>query len=274
MEIKLSLGHLYPTIVRERLVAGFRLSESVYPPRLKTPKHSHERACFSLVLSGVSVQTYGLKSRERKPNTMLFYPPDESHSESFGEMGSRIFSVEVGSESLQRLREFLTPRNESLVFEGGLLNWLAKRLYSEFDNSDRVAPLVIEGLTLQILAEAFSRKPEASTPRPPRWLVLAKELIRSEFTEDLTLGEIALQVGVHPVYLASAFRKSYGCTVGEYVRKLRIDFAINELIFSDTPLAQIAVAAGFANQSHFSKVFKRQTGLTPGEYRNSSRSSS
>jgi AraC family transcriptional regulator len=273
MEIKLSLGQIHQTIRKERLVAGFRLSESVYPPDLKTPMHSHQLACFCLVLSGASQQTYGLKSRDRKPNTMLFYPPDESHSERFGRTGSRIFSLEISPEWLQKVREFSTVRSESLVFEGGLLGWLAKRLYREFRHSDRVTPLAIEGIALEILAEVSRRDPEVGTQKPPRWLLQAKDLIHSQFAQDLSLGGIAMQVGVHPVYLASLFRKSFGCTVGEYVRKLRIEFAINELIFSDFPLAQIAVVAGFANQSHFNKVFKQQTGLTPGEYRAASRSS-
>ena len=273
MEIKLSLGQIRRTVVKEWHVAGVRLSESVSPPHLKTPKHSHQHACFCLVVSGASLQTYGLKSRERKPGTMLFYPPDESHLESFGKSGSQIFSMEIGPEWMQKLGEYSTLQNESRVFEGGLLRWLANRLYREFHNSDFVTTLAIEGLALEILAEASRRKPEVLTHKPPRWLVQAKDLIHSEFSEDLSLGDIAVRVGVHPVYLASAFRKSYGFTVGEYVRKLRIEFAINELIFSDTPLAQIAVVAGFANQSHFSKVFKQRTGMTPGEYRSSSRSS-
>ena len=272
MELKLALGEFGPTIVKESLVAGLRLSESAYPPFLKTPKHCHKNACFSLILSGHSSQTYGQNTRERKPSTMLFYSTEESHSESFARVGSRIFSIEIGHQWSHKLREAVTLRNESLVFEGGLLNFLARRVYHEFHNSDQVTPLAIEGLVLEIFAEMSRRKPDISTTRPPRWLTHAKDLIHSGFLDSSSLSEIAVQVGVHPVYLAGAFRRYYGCTVGEYVRKLRIEFAMNQLIFSDTPLAQIAVTAGFANQSHFNKMFKRQTGVTPGVYRTSARS--
>src|SRR5215216_3834248 len=267
MEIKLSLGQIRQTVVKECRVAQLRLSESVYPAHLKTPKHSHQHACFCLVLSGASLQTYGLNTRERKPNTMLFYSPDETHYETFGESGSRIFSVEIGSEWLHRYRECSSIQIESQMFEGGLLSWLAGRLYREFYNSDTVAPLAIEGLMLEILAEASRYRTRFLTHRPPGWLARAKDLIHSEFSQDLSLDNIAGRVGVHPVYLASAFRRYYGYTVGEYLRKLRIEFAQNEIISSDFPLAQIAVAAGFANQAHFTKVFKQQTGMTPGKYR-------
>ena len=69
------------------------------------------------------------------------------------------------------------------------------------------------------------------------------------------------------MHLARAFRKHFGCTPGEYVRHLRIEFASRELSKSDTPLVEIALAAGFAHQSHFSRIFKRQTGMTPSAFR-------
>jgi AraC family transcriptional regulator len=71
---------------------------------------------------------------------------------------------------------------------------------------------------------------------------------------------------VHPVYLATAFRQHYRTTVGDYIRTLRIDFACREMLRSDRPLAEIAMEAGFADQSHFSKAFKRIVGVPPSEY--------
>ncbi len=83
----------------------------------------------------------------------------------------------------------------------------------------------------------------------------------------LTLAAIASVVGMHPVYLAREFRKHFRCTVGQYQRRLRIESACLEISRSDTPLAEVAAAVGFYDQSHFSRTFKRITGLTPAEYR-------
>src|ERR1044071_7739563 len=118
MTMTLNLGQIRSTIIKECQVAGFRLSESLYPANLITPKHCHQLACFSLILSGASQQTYGLRSRERSPNTMLFYPPGEVHSERFAGSGSRIFSIEMNAEWLQRLRDYVSVQDQSLVFEG------------------------------------------------------------------------------------------------------------------------------------------------------------
>lgn len=78
---------------------------------------------------------------------------------------------------------------------------------------------------------------------------------------------MARSVGVHPVHLATTFRRHFGSTIGEYVRRLRIDFATRQIASSEESLCNIALAAGFADQSHFSKVFRQQTGMTPGVFR-------
>jgi AraC family transcriptional regulator len=85
--------------------------------------------------------------------------------------------------------------------------------------------------------------------------------------EGVTLSALASAVGLHPVYVARAFRARYGCAVGEYARRLRIGRAARELADGTQPLAVIAAQAGFADQSHFSRVFRRHTGLSPSAYR-------
>ena len=72
---------------------------------------------------------------------------------------------------------------------------------------------------------------------------------------------------VHPVYLAGKFRRHYGASVGEYVRRLRLKTACRELSHSDAPLSDIAAGVGFYDQSHFTNACKRLTGMTPAQYR-------
>ena len=81
------------------------------------------------------------------------------------------------------------------------------------------------------------------------------------------LVELALDIGVHPVHLARVFRKNFDCTVGEFVRRLRIERACKEIAESSAPISEIALALGFYDQSHFSNTFKRFTGMTPAAYR-------
>jgi AraC family transcriptional regulator len=140
-------------------------------------------------------------------------------------------------------------------------------MYQEFRQADEASVLAIEGIALE-LAAAFGRASSSLSERhPPRWLVHARELLHARFSDPLSLSEIAAEVHVHPVHLARVFRRVYGSTVGEYVRRLRVEFASQQLLTSDSPLSAIAHQAGFSHQSHFSTTFKRFVGATPAEYR-------
>jgi AraC family transcriptional regulator len=71
---------------------------------------------------------------------------------------------------------------------------------------------------------------------------------------------------VHSVHLARQFKRTFGWTVGDYVRRLRVEFVCQQLE-TGKPLAELALRAGFSDQSHLTRIFKRFTGQTPGEYR-------
>jgi AraC family transcriptional regulator len=107
---------------------------------------------------------------------------------------------------------------------------------------------------------------------PPRWLLRARDLLHARFTQNLSLDEIASEAGVHPVHLARVFRRHFECTPGDYLRKLRVESACRQLTSSDMPLSEIALSAGFADQSHFTKNFRRLMQMTPGEFRRNFRS--
>jgi AraC family transcriptional regulator len=270
MSLKLPDGHFYGETLENREVAGFRLTETVYHPHVELPKHSHGRPYYCFILRGVYDEIYGKRGRVCRRSMLVYHPPGEVHSQHFNDSAGRLFRVEMSPAWLERVREMTAALDDPAEFHGGALPWLAAKLYREFREMDEVSPLAIEGLTLELVA-ATSRQQRAaiaSVRKPPRWLKEAREMIHARSCgERLTLSEIAQAVGVHPVYLAREFRRVYRCTVGEYVRRLRIEFACREIVRSDAPLVDIAAAAGFYDQSHFSRTFKRHVGLTPAQYR-------
>jgi AraC family transcriptional regulator len=101
----------------------------------------------------------------------------------------------------------------------------------------------------------------------PAWLDRALELLCECYRESLTLEEIARQVSVHPIHLSRVFRKHYGCTIGEFTNRLRVQHACRSLSAGWADLADVASDAGFADQSHLGRIFKSCTGETPGKFR-------
>src|SRR5882724_11417323 len=267
MPLTLQNGNLYGNNVKSHKVAAFTLSERVYPSHYKTPQHAHQTALFCSVLDGEYTETYGRKVRTCKPSTMLFHAPDELHAEHFGNAGGRSFIVEMDSHWWDRIRENSSVVESSVKFEGGMLSFLSANLYREFQEMTPSSSLIIEGLMLAIIGEISKRAHKSDVHKSPKWLDRTKQLLNDRFVEPLSLAEIAHEVGVHPVHLAQAFHKHFNCTIGEYTRGLRIEMARQQLATTDIPLCQIALSAGFADQSHFTRTFKRYTGVPPSQYR-------
>jgi AraC family transcriptional regulator len=263
----LSPGATYGQIKHRREIPGFNFKEVVYSPDLQVPPHAHEHATLYMVLQGPYTEVYGRKTLTPKPFSLAFHPANEVHWHHCRDAGGRCFVVEVGPRWIERIREYTRALDEPADLQRGLPACLAMRLYREFWQDDDAAPLAMEGLAVEILAEASRRPVQLSERRPPRWLDQALDLLHSRFSEPLTLEGIAAAVGVHPGHLASVFRQHHHCTVGEHLRRLRVEFVCSELARSDTSLAEVALAAGFADQSHLTRTFKRLTGTTPAQFR-------
>jgi AraC family transcriptional regulator len=234
------------------------------------PQHSHQKTYFCLLLQGVYEETWGRDTFVRKPGTLALAASGGVHSNRIHSSGIRFFSIEMTQPWLDRANGHLKYFQGLTQFDNGSLPWLAMRLYREFRCEDDVAPLAIEGLVLELLAGLARQGPESEGAAT--WLKKAQDFVRDRFQRSISLVEVAEFAGVHPVSLARAFRRTHHCTVGDYVRRLRIEFACEKLTRSDASLVDIALSAGFSEQSHFSRTFKRLTGVTPSEYRSSRQS--
>jgi AraC family transcriptional regulator len=265
---RLPPGNFYGETLRHQPAGAFSLSETHYLLGSALPRHSHESHYFCFVLSGSYKESYEGKVRSCEPLMILYHPAGELHSQSFNQTAVDLFRVEVRPTRLRYQTHpdlFIAGRD----FRGGVPVGLVSKLYQEFQEPDAVSHLAIEGLGLELIA-ALARESERrskTSRQPARWLAQAHELVKSRYLEHLSLDDIAGAVGVHPVTLAREFRRQYGYTVGEVMRRERIGFACRELLKPKESIAAVAVSAGFYDQSHFAKTFKRLTGMTPASYR-------
>jgi AraC family transcriptional regulator len=242
-------------LLRSADVNGFTVGELRFPAGYVQAPFEPDLPYLAVVIGGALEKSFGggLPLREGVALTM---PVGATHGARFGPDGARIVIVKARGRAsglhfdrLRRLRG---------------LGLLARRLSSELRASDAAAPLAAEGIALELLA-ATARE-SAPAGRAP-WLTDAEELLRARRSECVRLGEVARELGVPAVQIARAFRERHGVSVGEYGRRARIEWAAAQIAGGDRPLAEIAVEAGFADQSHFTRLFRRYVGTTPGRFR-------
>jgi AraC family transcriptional regulator len=271
MVIRLPEGRFGGEPIGGRRVDGLRLTETTYAPELELPRHAHELACFVVVLDGVFDEAFGRRARDCGPLSLIFRPAGEVHSDRFRRAGARCLNVEVEPAWLERVRRCSAVLDDSAEFRGAAFAWLGVKLAREFRLADDVSSLAIESCVLEIVAAAARERARPAGGRARPWLERAREYLATHYAEGVTVADVAGEVGVHPAHLARAFRAHAGCTIGDYVRRLRVAFASRELAATERPLAEVGHAAGFCDQGHFTRAFKRQTGLTPAEFRRSAR---
>jgi AraC family transcriptional regulator len=267
MSESLPPGHFLGTSVGSWRIGAFELSESVYPAHARLLPHAHTRAYLGLVVRGGHLETTGAHERSCGPATVVFHPAAERHANEFCAAGGRIFRLEMDDEWLTRLRDCGASLDRAADSHRGPLSQIASRMFSEFRARESVSSLMIEGLALEFAAVIVRAADATTSGRAPKWLGDVVDYLHARATEELRLDDVARVAGVHPAHLNRVFRLRHGCSVGEYMRRLRVDIAARELAASQRPIADIATGLGFADQSHFSRVFAKLTGMTPGRYR-------
>ena len=271
-------GHVPVTLgssgSRSAVLDGFLVTWVRFPPLPRLPLHSHERATVAVILNGSFDGLMRNASRACPVSTLLTEPPGELHGNLIDRAGADVLTVQPdpGRRALlEPLAGVLGQVNH--MRDLGVAS-VARRAAAELRMPDSVAPFAVEGLVLELLALAARLRGTGAIGeerRSPRWLGEARALLHDRYRENLHVADVADAVGVHPVHLARAFRLRYGTPVGAYARGLRLSWAAGRLTESDDAIAQVALEAGFFDQSHFTRTFKRHFGVTPQAYRRAAR---
>jgi AraC family transcriptional regulator len=244
---------------------GLRCVESHLPAAVRIAKHSHERDGISVVLNGGAFEH---RPRGRQPTwcdsgVVMVRPRNTPHANEVGGDGIVVVDVELGDDMLG---DRVTLR--AAAFRSAAAVAVAARIARELQRRDDAAALIVEGLALEIVGLAMRCTRGARQLDRGDSVRRAYDTLRAEFRTKLTIAGLARDAGMHPVAFARAFRRRYGCSAGELLRNLRVEWAATELATRpDRPIADIAVAAGFYDQSHLGRMVAKYTGQTPAAHR-------
>ena len=246
-----------------RSCGGLTISTTVYAPGTELHMHEHGDAYLCLIAEGAYHQTNGGRSEDCERGTLMVHPQGHRHADRFGALETRCVNIHFDRALTDDVAiQHLLDDYRRLVLPTAAA--LQRGIERELANTDEAAPLALCAATLELIAWAC-RQPRAEGI--PGWLTRVFEKLHDDPCGTASLKELAALAGVHPAHLARSFHRASGATIGDYLRGLRIDRACKALTASSHPIATIALDAGFADQSHFSRVFRRVTGETPRAWR-------
>lgn len=220
------------------------------------PPHGHEEAHLMWALTGA----YSTKAEGESPSgrdALIFNPPMTFHADRFettGAFASLLIDRAMG-DAYDEVGLPEVPCHVSAEAPRSLMRRLLQQ--NAAANS-----LNSEALCYEILGVIGAGIEEA---KPPRWLSPVCDLLREE--TGVTVRDAAQYAGVHPTHLVRTFRKHLRCTPGEYVRSHRLSRAALLLQEGRHSLTETALYAGFSDQSHLTRAFRRAYGITPAAYR-------
>lgn len=238
------------------------------PPDLHVERHGHEGIHFTLLSEGSFDELRGQR-RRLSAGDIRVSPLDDEHELRFGPQGGSCLIVSVETSWFRGVTGFGGPEGRRNAAHPLTHRW-SRDLLAALAERGPETGLIVEGLVLELAAWAARARREPFDAMPS-WLLRLRDELHDAPLEAPSLDDIGRRCGRHPVYVARAFRRHFGRSIGEYARDLRIAHAARLLARTRDPLVDIADTCGFSDQAHFARWVKRCFGATPGQVRASSR---
>lgn len=227
--------------------------------------HCHENPHLTLTLQGKAIEGTKKDVYHCSAGHLLFHSRFEPHYNTQLEENTRSFHIDFAQNYLNDLA--LTESQLQGIFNirNSGIKFLCYKVFSEAVISDDVSTASIHHLSLEILGQLFTET--AAKPPNPLWVGKIEEILRSGYSEKFSLEELSRELSIHPIHLSRSFSRYFHCTLGEYVRSVRIERSLALMSSKNLSITEIAFMCGFADQSHFLRSFKQIMGVSPSTYR-------
>ncbi len=225
--------------------------------------HGHDNGHFMLVIGGhYRTETKSPAHGDRLP-ILIYNPPGTWHRDRFESPGL-FFSIDLDPGRGREAAEAGCP-NSPVRLSAPRQHAAVRRILRACADPVPGDEAIAESLCLELVGETGVKR--TNERARPLWLSRTLQRLQDRPEAAAPVAELAREAGVHPVHLARAFRRHFGCTPGEMQIGLRLGRAAEALRSGARPIAEIALDCGFADQSHFSRRFRGLWGVTPATYR-------
>jgi AraC family transcriptional regulator len=244
---------------------------SRYQSNGQMAEHRHDEAWFCLVVDGTYEETVLGMRNEHAPGDLLYCPAHAAHAQRFGQVGASKVIFAVDEALAARLAEHrMRMDGRPLLRRSRRLLAMGRAIVDAMAVDDTFAPMSAQALALDVLAETGRGLAEL-THAEPGWMRRVRARLHEDPAADITLESLAQLAGRHPVHLARSFRSFHHCTVGDYLRRLRVERAAHLLRTTSRPQLEIALDCGFGGAAQFSRSFRAVHATTPSAWRQAMR---
>lgn len=234
-------------------------------------KHSHAHFSIGAITGGHSHYLNQRSLQEVGPGSLVLMNPEEVHAcNPIADQPWSYLMFYLDTDWLRSQQEEAGLGGEFRPFD-----MTASRdplLYQGLQHLHHQLVQAPDPLAREVACHLFSRQllarltPARWDDRPPQHLQRAAELMQDDSASPLSLSQLSAVAGLTPSHFVRAFSHHYGMTPHAYLLDRRIRHA-RTLLKQGQPLAEVALASGFADQAHFQRQFKRRVAATPGQYR-------
>ncbi|MFC0515381.1 helix-turn-helix transcriptional regulator [Mucilaginibacter angelicae] len=225
-------------------------------------KHEHEHPNLVFILAGGCAEKRQHGTYERKVADLAYLHAGEAHETTFAEIPTRYLSVDIKpvvfAENHIKEEHLINAINKSPDAKFLVLKIYREMLHNDDHTTDSIAMLFYEFASI-------SRRinPKKKTPH---WITIVNEQLNDNWNKTITLKELSQVAGVNPITISKHFPAYFGCTLGAYMRKLKIAHSLSLIKQEGTLLTQTAHVCNFSDQSHFIRNFRNYTSLSPKQY--------
>lgn len=239
------------------------------------PRHWHEEYQLCLVQSGAGELIYRGASLQTPPASLFIVHPGEVHANrAFGSVGCSYRTLFLDVELMRRLVNEISGKEKGLPFfrTAVLFDPETIRQYLNLHLSfeQPASSLERQTLLLDFLASLISRFAEQrSLPRASGMerhaVTRACEYLAEHYAENVSLEKLASMAHLSPFHFNRVFSEKLGLPPHEFQTQLRV-LRAQKLLRQGYSISSVAAQTGFADQSHFTRQFKRLTVITPGQF--------